>query len=285
VSVSTLVPQEMALRVASYLGVFVLMALLEILAPRRALTMPKTTRWASNLGIVVLNALLVRLLVPSAAIAMAWSAAERGWGFLNQPAMPRWLTFALAVVLLDLLVYLQHVLLHAVPALWRLHMVHHADPDFDVTTGSRFHPAEILLSSMVKVAFVAAIGPPVGAVLTFEILLNTTAMFNHSNVRIPLGVDRLLRWLVVTPDMHRVHHSIVPVETNSNFGFNLPWWDHLLGTYRDQPAAGHEDMTIGLRQFRGREATRLPWMLALPFKGALGGYSLGRTVKHGVSAR
>jgi sterol desaturase/sphingolipid hydroxylase (fatty acid hydroxylase superfamily) len=182
----------------------------------------------------------------------------------------------LGVILLDLAIYLQHVLFHAVPALWRLHRMHHADLEFDVTTGTRFHPIEILLSMGIKLGVVAAFGMPAVSVLIFEVLLNATSMFNHGNVRIPLSVDRVLRWIVVTPDMHRVHHSISPRETNSNFGFNLPWWDRLFGTYRDQPAAGHEGMTIGIEQFRDPRELRLDRMLVQPFRGEAGRYPIGR---------
>jgi sterol desaturase/sphingolipid hydroxylase (fatty acid hydroxylase superfamily) len=164
---------------------------------------------------------------------------------------------------------------HAVPALWRLHMVHHADVDFDLSTGLRFHPVEIVLSMLIKLAAVAALGPPAVAVLIFEVVLNATAIFNHGNVRLPASVDRVLRWIVVTPDMHRVHHSVKPFETNSNFGFNLPWWDRLLGTYREQPEDGHETMTIGLDQFQDRPRQSLPWLLAVPFTGRVGGYPIG----------
>jgi len=201
-------------------------------------------------------------------MGMALLAAERHWGLLNNVSLPAGLEVIAAVVALDFAIYLQHVLFHAVPALWRLHRVHHADLDFDVTTGARFHPIEIVLSMLIKFAVIAALGPAPLAVLIFEVLLNATAMFNHSNVRMPVRLDRVLRWLVVTPDMHRVHHSIEDHETNSNFGFNLPLWDRLFGTYKDQPDAGHDGMTIGIRDLRApRLATALPGMLWLPFVG------------------
>jgi sterol desaturase/sphingolipid hydroxylase (fatty acid hydroxylase superfamily) len=179
------------------------------------------------------------------------------------------------VIVLDLVIYLQHVLFHAVPALWRLHRMHHADLDFDVTTGARFHPIEIVLSMVIKLAAVVSLGAPAIAVLVFEVLLNATAMFNHGNIRLPLGFDRVLRLLVVTPDMHRVHHSTVTSETNSNFGFNLPWWDRLLGTYRAQPVAGHEDMTIGIALFREPQDLRLDRMLVQPFRAGPGSAPVG----------
>jgi sterol desaturase/sphingolipid hydroxylase (fatty acid hydroxylase superfamily) len=234
----------------------------------------KTLRWTSNLGIVVLNTVVLRLVFPVAAVGMAALAADRGWGLLNALGLPFALAVVVAVVALDLAIYLQHVMFHAMPALWRLHRMHHADLDFDVTTGARFHPLEILLSMGIKLGVVAALGPPVVAVVAFEVLLNATAMFNHSNVRLPLGLDRVLRWVVVTPDMHRVHHSVVPREANSNFGFNLPWWDRLLATYRAQPEAGHEAMTLGIGQFREPKYLRLDRMLVQPFLGTVLGYPI-----------
>ena len=252
------------------------MAIWEVIAPRRRLTVSKPLRWASNLGLVAFNTVILRLLLPTAAVGMALLAEERAWGLLNNYAVPYWLSLVLAVMILDFVIYLQHVMFHAVPALWRLHMVHHADLDFDVTTGSRFHTIEIILSMFIKLAVVVALGPPALAVVIFEVLLNGTAMFNHANVRMPIGLDRVLRWFVVTPDMHRVHHSVIARETNSNFGFNLPWWDRLFGTYRSQPSAGHEGMTIGLTQFRDLRVERLHSMLALPFTGETGNYPINR---------
>jgi sterol desaturase/sphingolipid hydroxylase (fatty acid hydroxylase superfamily) len=222
------------------------------------------------------NTVVLRVLFPAAAVGGAVLAEERGWGLLNAVQLPTAVSFIASVVALDLAVYLQHVMFHAVPALWRLHMVHHADLDFDVTTGLRFHPLEIVLSMVIKLAVIAALGPSPGAVVAFEVLLNATSMFNHGNVRLGARLDRALRWLVVTPDMHRVHHSVRPAETNSNFGFNLPWWDRLLGTYRDQPADGHEAMTIGLEQFQAPSRQSLWRLLALPFTGAGGGYPMSR---------
>jgi sterol desaturase/sphingolipid hydroxylase (fatty acid hydroxylase superfamily) len=266
---------EMMIRLAGFAGVFAAMAAWEMLAPRRPLTVRKSPRWFSNLGLVALNAILVRLVLPVSAFGTAVVAAERGWGLLNQWSAPAWVRFVVGVAALDLAIYLQHVLFHAVPALWRLHMVHHADLDFDVTTGLRFHTIEILISTLIKIGVVFALGPPVWAVLTFEILLNGTSMFNHSNVRIPPAFDRLLRLFVVTPDMHRVHHSTDRREANTNFGFNLAWWDYVLGTYRAQPAAGHEGMQIGVSHLREeRQVERLPWMLSLPFLGGTGSYPI-----------
>jgi sterol desaturase/sphingolipid hydroxylase (fatty acid hydroxylase superfamily) len=268
---------EPAIRLASFIGIFALMALWELVAPRRALTVSKPARWANNLGLVVLNTLVLRLLFPAAAVGVAAAAAERGWGLLNIYPLHPVLALVLAVAALDLVIWVQHVLVHAVPALWRLHRVHHADLDYDLTTGARFHPLEIVLSMLIKFAAILVLGPSVVAVVIFEVLLNATAMFNHGNVRLPLSVDRWLRWILVTPDMHRVHHSVEDDETNSNFGFNLSIWDRLFGTYRDQPRAGHLGMTIGIRDHRDpREVDRLPGMLALPFRGTVTGYAINR---------
>jgi sterol desaturase/sphingolipid hydroxylase (fatty acid hydroxylase superfamily) len=267
---------EPVVRFGIFCGVLALMALWELLAPRRRLTTPKPTRWLSNLALAALNTVVVRILLPLGAVGMGLLAQERGWGLFNHLALPGWLTVLLSIIALDLVIYLQHVLFHAVPLLWHLHMVHHADLDFDVTTGLRFHTLEILLSMGIKLAAVVLLGAPALAVLLFEVLLNATSMFSHGNVQLPGWLDRVLRLVVVTPEMHRVHHSVDPRETNSNFGFNLPWWDYLLGTYRSQPAAGHEKMTIGLSQFRGEEVERLPRMLLLPFIGRVGNYPVNR---------
>jgi sterol desaturase/sphingolipid hydroxylase (fatty acid hydroxylase superfamily) len=258
---------ELAIRLSFFVGVFSLVAIWEIVAPRRVLATPKAGRWFANLAIVALNPLSVRLLFPVIPSGMALLVQERHWGLLNSVDMPYWCSVAIGAVALDLAIYLQHVLFHAIPLLWRLHMVHHADMDIDVTTGLRFHPIEIVLSMAIKLMTLVALGAPVLAVLIFEIALNATAMFNHSNIRLPLGIDGILRLLIVTPDMHRVHHSVIIRETNSNYGFNFPWWDRLLGTYMDQPARGHEGMTIGLAQFRDPRRLNLLRLLLLPFVG------------------
>jgi len=268
---------EPLIRLVSFAGIFAAMAVWEMLAPRRDQKLGRGTRWPSNIGIVVLDTVLVRLVFTTTAVGLALVAEGRGWGLLHALDLPAWASVPLAVAALDFAIYLQHVLFHAVPALWRLHRMHHADLDIDVTTGARFHPIEILLSMGIKLGVVAALGTPAVAVLAFEVLLNATSMFNHSNVRMPIRLDRVLRWIVVTPDMHRVHHSIVARETNSNFGFNLPWWDRLFGTYRDQPAAGHETMTIGIEQFREPAEQRLDRMLTLPFRDEDRTYALGRS--------
>jgi sterol desaturase/sphingolipid hydroxylase (fatty acid hydroxylase superfamily) len=267
---------EPYIRLGAFGGVFVAMALWEFIQPRRKQSIGRGWRWPNNLGVVALNTLLVRVVFPATAVGLALVAEARGWGLFNLVALPAWVGVVSSVVVLDLAIYLQHVLFHAVPALWRLHRMHHADLDFDVSTGLRFHPIEIVLSMLIKFTVVAALGAPALAVLIFEVLLNATSMFNHGNVRIHAGLDRILRWLVVTPDMHRVHHSILSRETNSNFGFNLPWWDRLFGTYRAQPAAGHDGMTIGIEQFRDRRELGLDRMLLQPFRGDVGRYPLGR---------
>lgn len=268
---------EPAIRLACFLGVFAWIGLWELLAPRRAVTASKALRWVNNLALVALNTLALRLVFPLASAGMAAFAMANGWGLLNHFHIPPWVATPLAVVAMDFAIWLQHVMVHAVPALWRLHRVHHADLDYDVTTGARFHPLEIALSMLIKIGTIAVLGPPVVAVVIFEVLLNATAMFNHGNIRLPLSLDRILRWFIVTPDMHRIHHSVDDDETNSNFGFSLPWWDRMLGTYRDQPRAGHQAMTIGIRDHRApREVACLDGMLILPFRGPVDGYAINR---------
>ncbi|MCK6454353.1 MAG: sterol desaturase family protein [Alphaproteobacteria bacterium] len=267
---------EPIVRAGAFAGVLGAMALWELVAPRRAMTIGRSRRWPSNLGIVALDVLLARLVAPMGAIGIALVAEAHGWGLFRYLDAPVWLAVAAAVIALDGAIYLQHVLFHAVPALWRLHRMHHADLAVDVTTGLRFHPLEILLSLGIKLGVVAALGAPAVAVLIFEVLLNATSMFNHGNVRIPERIDRFLRWIMVTPDMHRVHHSIVARETNSNFGFSLSWWDRLLGTYRDRPEAGYERMTIGIDRFRDPRELRLDRLLTQPFREGDRADPLGR---------
>lgn len=258
---------EPALRLSCFLGVLLGMGLWEMAAPRRVLSVRKAPRWTANLGLVVINTVLTRLVIPVTAAGAALTAGSKQWGLLHQVDWPDVLELLLAVTALDFAIYLQHVLFHAVPVLWRLHRVHHADLDFDVTTGLRFHTFEILLSALIKLGAVLVIGPSVLAVIVFEVLLNAAAMFNHSNARLPVRLDRVLRWFIVTPDMHRVHHSIIHREMNSNYGFNIPWWDYLLRTYRAQPAHGHTQMRLGIAGLREEsEVDRLPGMLLLPFQ-------------------
>lgn len=271
-----LLAHETVIRLGAFAGIFAVMALWEMLAPRRPQAIERRRRWPSNLGIVAFDTVLVRLVFPVAAVGLATVAQARGWGLFSALELPVWLAVVAAVVMLDLAIYLQHVLFHAVPVLWRLHRMHHADLEFDVTTGARFHPIEILLSMAIKLGVVAVLGTPAVAVLIFEVLLNASAMFNHGNVRLAAGLDGALRRILVTPDMHRVHHSVLPNETNGNFGFNLSWWDRLFGTYRAEPAAGHAAMTIGIEQFRDPRDLRLDRMLLQPFRGDDRSHALGR---------
>jgi sterol desaturase/sphingolipid hydroxylase (fatty acid hydroxylase superfamily) len=281
----TIAPYEPLIRLGAFVAVFAAMAWWEVVAPRRRQSFGRRLRWTSNLGILSLNTVLVRVLFPVVAVGLAAIAEERGWGLLHVLGTSGPAAFALSLLALDLTIYLQHVMFHAVPALWRLHRMHHADLEFDVTTGGRFHPLEILLSMGLKLAFVLAFGPPAIAVLVFEVALNATSLFNHGNVRIPGPVDSVLRWLLVTPDMHRVHHSIHPSETNSNFGFNVPWWDRLLGTYRAQPIDGHEAMTIGIEQFRTERDLWLDRMLLQPLRGPAGDDPIARAQGHATGPR
>ena len=257
---------EIIIRIAAYSAVFAVLAAWELWAPRRQLVIGRKARWVNNLGIFVIDALAVRLLIPTAAVGAALLASDRGWGLLNALALPGWLSVVGGFVLLDFVIYLQHVVFHHVPVLWRLHRMHHADLDIDVTTGVRFHPVEILLSMLIKIAVVIAFGIPAMAVLIFEIALNATSMFNHSNVALPPALEPIARWLVVTPQMHQVHHSIERTETDSNFGFNLPWWDRLFGTYRAAPAAGEQGLIIGLPIFRDPGELRVDRLLTQPFR-------------------
>jgi len=267
---------EEAIRLAAFVAVFAAVALWEALAPRRRRSFERRARWPHNLGLLLVDVALVRVLAPGAAIAVAMTAAGSGWGLLNALALPGWAAIAAGIALLDLAIYFQHVTFHAVPALWRLHRVHHADLDFDVTTGARFHPIEILISTAIKCAAIAALGAPVISVFVFEMLLNATAMFNHANASLPQRLERWLRWLVVTPDMHRVHHSVRYEESSSNFGFNLPWWDRLFGTYRAQPRLGHAAMTIGVDAFRSSQELRLDRLLVQPLRDTPGQYPITR---------
>ncbi|MBT2970892.1 MAG: fatty acid hydroxylase [gamma proteobacterium symbiont of Ctena orbiculata] len=268
---------ELPIRLSFFFGVFAFIALWEIFLPRRQLSLSKGARWINNLGLITLNTLVLRLLFPAAAVGVAALAQEQGWGLLNYYRLPLPLAAVIAVVAMDFVIYLQHVMVHAVPLLWRLHRVHHADLDYDVTTGARFHTIEIILSMLIKMATIVLLGPPLVAVVIFEVLLNATAMFNHGNISIPEKVDRVLRLFVVTPDMHRVHHSVHAPLANSNFGFNLPWWDRLFGTYVAQPPEGHVEMEIGLNDFRDpQQVDRLPGMLMLPFVSQLGEYTINR---------
>ena len=268
---------EKTIRVSFFVGMLAVMAIWEVLAPRRALTVSKLVRWTNNLGLVFFNSFVVRILFPTAAVGVAVMAAENQWGLFNLVEMPVWFAVLASIVIMDFVIYLQHIMVHAVPLFWRLHRVHHADLDYDVTTGARFHTLEIILSMLIKFATILLLGPPVVAVIIFEVLLNAMAMFNHGNVGLPKTLDNFLRWFLVTPDMHRVHNSIEDDETNSNFGFNLSWWDRLFGTYRDQPRAGHIDMTIGIHNYtEPKQCSWISGMLAMPFIGKVTDYAINR---------
>jgi len=265
---------EPFIRLGAFFGIFIAVAIWETLSPRRRLTTSKFLRWVSNISITLLGTAIVRGFFP--VLAVTFAAKGTTLGILNQVPLPFVLKVIFGILALDLVIYGQHIMFHSLPLLWRLHMMHHADLDIDVTTGLRFHPIEVVLSMGIKIAAVIIIGPPALAVMLFEIFLNGTSMFNHGNIRIPLDLDRVLRLMVVTPDMHRVHHSVIIKETNSNFGFNFPLWDRLFGTYKAHPAAGHENMTIGLSQFRDQKRLTLQWLLLLPFVGKPGAYPLIR---------
>ncbi len=256
---------EGTLRITCFIAVFLIVALGEVFAPRRRLRDSKKKRWLANLSLVALNSGIARFVLPILPVGMAFLVHERGWGLLNNLSLPLWMKIFFALILLDLIIYLQHILFHYQPLLWRLHRVHHTDLDIDVTTGNRFHPIEIIISMCIKLAAVTILGTPAAAVVIFEIILNAASQFNHGNIRIPEQVDSWLRLLLVTPDMHRVHHSVIPEETNSNFGFNIPLWDRLFHTYRPQPKDGHIGMEIGLKEYREAATLTLGRLLLQPF--------------------
>ncbi len=256
---------EQTIRLSVFVGVLLLVALWEIIAPRRPLRDNKSRRWFINLSLVVIDTATVRLLFPILPVALARSAETRGWGLFNLLAIPLWSKILLSILILDFIIYLQHILFHHTQILWRLHRMHHTDLDLDVTSGNRFHPLEIIISMLIKITAVVILGAPALAVLAFEIVLNACSMFSHGNIKLSAAADRLLRLFLVTPDMHRVHHSSIARETNSNFGFNLPWWDRLFGTYRPQPEKGHLEMIIGLKEYRNPQRLTLPRLLIQPF--------------------
>ncbi|HMK60295.1 MAG TPA: sterol desaturase family protein [Dissulfurispiraceae bacterium] len=260
-----IIDNELFIRLVCFLSVFAVMSIWEIVSPRRKLSSQKRLRWTNNLALTILNALAVKVVFPAAAVGTAFVGELTGWGLFNVLTIPSAPAGFFSFMFLDLTIYTQHFVFHRVPLLWLLHRMHHADPDIDVTTGARFHTIEIIVSMVIKISVVTIIGAPAWSVLLFEIILNATSMFNHSNIRIPVEVDNFLRRLVVTPDMHRVHHSIILAETNSNFGFNFPWWDRIFRTYCAQPSLGHEGMNIGLNNFRDTKYLKLPWLLAIPF--------------------
>jgi sterol desaturase/sphingolipid hydroxylase (fatty acid hydroxylase superfamily) len=256
---------EIILRLSFFLSALTLLAVCELIIPRRALKESKAIRWYSNLGIAAFNSFIVSIVFPLMPLTIAVIANERGWGLFNLYDVAPGLVVVISVIFLDLAIYLQHILVHSVPVLWRFHRMHHADQDFDVTTGARFHPIEIILSIAIKMAVIVLFGIPIVAVVIFEILLNATSMFNHANIKLPIVLDSFIRKFVVTPDMHRVHHSVLSSETNANFGFNLPWWDHMFGTYQEQPINGHEKMEIGIEVFRSPNDLHFHRLLLQPF--------------------
>ncbi len=257
---------EATARLSVFLGGFILLALAEAARPKRPRALSRTSRWWSNLALVVLDTALVRVLFPLAAVGAALDASIQGWGLFNWLCWPVWVTVILSFVILDFAIWLQHVIFHKVPLLWRFHMVHHADRDMDVTTGLRFHPVEIAASMLIKIALVYALGAPALGVILFEIILNGAAMWSHSNLRVPAAIERPIRWFIVTPDMHRSHHSIERHENDTNFGFCLSIWDRLSGLYTHTPAKGHQGVEIGLPLWRDGRSARLLWSLALPFR-------------------
>ena len=268
---------EVNIRLGFFLGVFLFMAIWEVFLPRRKLIVSKLVRWTNNMGVVFLNTFLIRIIFPAAAVGVAVFAENAGWGIFNYFELSFPVVVILSIIILDLTIYLQHVMFHAVPVLWRIHRMHHADLDIDITTGARFHPFEIILSMLIKFSAIIVLGAPAVAVIVFEVILNAMAMFNHSNVKLFKKVDSLLRCFVVTPDMHRVHHSVEANETNSNFGFNLSCWDMLFGTYKDQPKKGHKEMIIGINSFKDPKiCSRMDWMLLIPFLGKVKDYTINR---------
>ena len=256
---------EPLFRLGVFLAVFSLVAFSEFLSPRRVLQLSRQKRWFGNIMIHLTNTAALRLLLPLLPVGAALACAERGWGLFHLLAVPIWISGLAGIAVLDLVIYAQHVLFHRIRLLWRLHRMHHIDGDLDVTTAVRFHPVEILLSAFIKIAVIALLGPPAFAVLIFEVLLNGMSLFNHGNIRLPEALDRLIRLFIVTPDMHRVHHSIVMKESNHNYGFNIPWWDRLFGTYQAQPEEGHLNMRIGLEGFGDPRYLTVLSMLAVPF--------------------
>lgn len=271
-----LLGHEASVRMGAFFGILSAMMVWELAARRRRLDVPRVIRWSNNLALVVIDTAILRLAFPILAVGLAGLAQVKGWGLFNVVDVPVWVPVVASILILDLAIYLQHVMFHAVPGLWRLHRMHHADLDFDATTGLRFHPVEIVLSMAIKLAVVGAIGAPPVAVLAFEVILNATSLFNHGNIRLPPAVDRVLRLVLVTPDMHRVHHSSDPRETNSNYGFSVPWWDRLLGTYVAQPAKGHDNMEIGIEQFRTERDLWLDRMLVQPLRGQARGHAMDK---------
>lgn len=254
---------EGTLRLSIFLGVLILMGVLEAAFPARKRLQKRSSRWATNLSLVVIDTLAIRFLFPVIAVGAAFWAQAEGWGVLNLISLPTWLTVLLAVIVLDMMIYWQHVAFHRIPILWRLHKVHHADRDLDASSGLRFHPVEIVISMIYKIVVVVALGAPVVAVIIFEILLNACALFNHANIRLPRWLERPLRQVMVTPALHRIHHSVIERETNTNFGFSVIWWDKIFRSYTDTPKG---ELTLGLSEYQTDAPSGLVWSLIAPFK-------------------
>ena len=258
---------EALIRLSVFLGLFALLALIEAIAPRRIRTQTRKVRWVTNWGFTIINTVTLHAMafaLPLLAVGAALDAQSQGWGLFNAVGWPAWIEVILVILILDFAIWAQHLITHKIPVLWRLHQVHHADVDIDVTTAIRFHPIEIALSMLLKIGLVYLLGPAALAIILFEVILNGTAIFNHANIRLPLAVDAVVRRVLVTPDMHRVHHSTLRHEHDSNYGFSLSIWDQMFGTYIAQPEAGHDDMDIGLR-WQDDRPSRLGWSLKLPF--------------------
>lgn len=267
---------ESYIRLGAFLGIFALLTIWEISTPKRALLELRRFRWFSNIGLIVISSILVRFILPTAAVGVALHVEQDNLGFLNHYDLPFLLQFVLAFVLMDLAIYFQHVMFHALPLFWRFHRVHHSDLDCDITTGLRFHPFEIAISIIFKFIVIISIGAPVLAVVIFEIILNAASMFTHSNIKIPASFEYIVRWFIVTPDMHRIHHSVKENESNSNFGFFISIWDRILGTYTNDPESGHINMKIGLKNFREPKWQNLRWLIYLPFVTNVNDYSINK---------
>lgn len=267
---------EAYIRLGSFLGLFALLTFWELSSPKRGLLELRRFRWISNIGLIVISSILVRFILPTAAVGVALVVEQNNLGFLNYFDLSFASRFVLAFILMDLSIYFQHVMFHALPLFWRFHRVHHSDLDCDISTGLRFHPFEIVISIIFKFIVIAAVGVPVITVVIFEVILNAASMFTHSNIKMPSSFERLLRWFIVTPDMHRIHHSIKENETNSNFGFFISLWDRLLGTYTAEPEGGHAKMVIGLSNFREPKWQNLRWLIYLPFVTQVNDYSINK---------
>jgi len=267
---------ESYIRLGSFLGLFILLMAWEVASPKRKLLQLRRFRWFSNIGLIVTSSILIRFIIPTAAVGVALLAEKDNLGFLNYFDLSTTAHFIIAFILMDLAIYFQHVMFHALPMFWRFHRVHHSDLDCDISTGLRFHPFEMIISILFKFVIIISIGAPVIAVVCFEIILNAASMFTHSNIKIPANLEKLVRWIVVTPDMHRIHHSVNENETNSNFGFFISVWDRLFGTYINEPKEGQQNMEIGLHSFRQAKWQNLRWLIYLPFVSSINDYAINK---------